>query len=59
MYILDKRGACFSTIEFLENKNNSYTGLLFLLVIDYFICKKNNFIDFIISTRIFLNSCFR
>ena len=47
MYNLDTRGACFSTIEFLENKNNSYSGL-FLLVIDCFICKKNNFIDFII-----------
>ena len=34
---LDTRGACFSTIEFLENKNNSDTGL-FLLVIDYFFC---------------------
>ena len=34
---LDTRGACFSTIEFLETKNNSYTWL-FLLVIDCFIC---------------------
>ena len=38
MYNLDTRGACFSTIEFLESKNNSFIGLLFLLVIDYFIC---------------------
>ena len=37
MFNLDTRGACFSTIEFLESKNNSYIGL-FLLVIDYFIC---------------------
>ena len=36
MYNLDTRGACFSTIEFIESKNNSYIGL-FLLVIDYFI----------------------
>ena len=37
MYNLDTRGACFSTIGFLESKNNPYIGL-FLLVIDYFIC---------------------
>ena len=39
MYNLDTRGACFSTVEFLESKNISYSGL-FLFVIDYFICKK-------------------
>ena len=39
MYNLDTRGACFSTVEFLDSKDNSYIWL-FLLVIDYFICKK-------------------
>ena len=38
MYNLDTRGAWFSTIEFLENKNNSYTGL-FLFIIDYLFVK--------------------
>ena len=37
MYNLYTRGACFSTIESQDSKNNSYTWL-FLLVIDCFIC---------------------